>query len=163
MQVQEIMTREVVTVYPDTSVADLARIFREKAISGVPVVDDEGSVVGIVTEVDLIARHARPHFPTYIAFLDSIIYLEGTKRYHESMRHILATTAGELMTTPVETVSPELDVQDLATRMVQRRANPVPVVDDRGSLVGIVSHTDLVGLILRAEVPDEAAEREEET
>jgi CBS domain-containing protein len=163
MQVQEIMTREVVTVRPDTPVTDVARIFREKAISGVPVVDDEDSVVGIVTEVDLIARHARPHFPAYIAFLDSIIYLESSKRYRESMRHILATTAGELMTAAVETVSPEVDVQDLATLMVERRANPVPVVDDSGCLVGIVSHTDLLGLLLRAEASEKVPKGADET
>jgi CBS domain-containing protein len=132
----------------------VARLFREQAISGVPVVDDEGLVVGIITEIDLIARHARPHFPAYFAFLDSIIYLEGTRRYRESMRHILATTAEELMTTPVETVDPEMDVQDLATLMVEQRVNPVPVVNGEEHLVGIVSHTDLLKLILQAEVPE---------
>jgi CBS domain-containing protein len=153
MQVREIMTQDVVTVRTDTPVTDVARIFREKAISGMPVVDDEGMVVGIITEVDLIARHARPHFPTYIAFLDSIIYLESTKRYRESMRRILATTAGELMTTPVRTVNPGMDVQDLAAFMIEQRVNPVPVVDDQGQLLGIVSHTDLLQMIERAEAP----------
>jgi CBS domain-containing protein len=158
MQVREIMTQDVVTVRTDTPVTVVARMFREKAISGMPVVDDEGMVVGIITEVDLIARHARPHFPTYIAFLDSIIYLESTKRYRESMRRILATTAGELMTTPVRTVSPEMDVQDLAAFMVEQRVNPVPVVNDQGQLLGIVSHTDLLQMIERAEVPTGSAE-----
>ena len=97
MQVREIMTEDVVTVGPETPVASVARLFREKAISGMPVVDQEGRVVGIITEVDLIARHARPHYPAYFAFLDSIIYLESTRRYRESMRRILATTAGELI------------------------------------------------------------------
>jgi len=153
MQVREIMTQDVVTVRTGTPVTDVARIFREKAISGMPVVDDEGMLVGIITEVDLIARHARPHFPTYIAFLDSIIYLEGTRRYRESMRRILATTAGELMTTPVRTVSPEMDVQDLVAFMVEQRVNPVPVVDEQRQLVGIVSHTDLLQMIEQAEAP----------
>ena len=154
MQVKEIMTEDVDTVLPDTPVTAVARLFREKAISGVPVVDDEGELVGIITEVDLIARHARPHFPSYIQFLDSIIYLESSKRYHESMRHILATRASELMTTPVRTVDPDMDVQDLASFMVEHRANPVPVVDDEDRLVGIVSHTDVLQMIERAEAAE---------
>jgi CBS domain-containing protein len=150
MQARDIMTKQVVTVRPDDPVTAIVHLFRSKAISGVPVMDDRGEVVGIVTELDLIARHARPHFPTYIQFLDSIIYLEGPKRYRESMRHILATTAGELMTTPVQTAAPEMDVQDLAAMMVERRVNPVPIVDGEGRLVGIVSHTDLLAMIEKA-------------
>jgi CBS domain-containing protein len=154
MQVREIMTRDVVTVQPASPVTTVARLFREKAISGVPVVDDEGLVVGIITEVDLIARHARPHFPAYVQFLDSIIYLQGTRRYRDSMRRILATTAAELMTSPVLTVNPAVDVQDLAALMVERRVNPVPVVDDEDRLVGIVSHTDLLQMIERVEASE---------
>jgi len=151
MQVKEIMTREVITVRTGTKVTEVVRLFREHDISGMPVVDEEGNLVGMVTELDLIARHARPHFPNYVAFLDSIIYLGSTRRYHESMRHILAITAGELMTEPVVTVSPELDVQDLADLMVERGANPVAVVDEEKHLVGIVSHTDLLKMIEQAE------------
>jgi CBS domain-containing protein len=151
MQVKDIMTSEVVTVQLDTPVTAVARLFREEAFSGVPVVDKEGTLVGIITEVDIIARHARPHFPSYFAFLDSVIYLEGPRRYRESMRHILATTAEELMTSPVRTVDPEMDVQDLATLMVKERVNPVPVLDEEGHLVGIVSHTDLLHMIEEAE------------
>ncbi len=158
MLVKEIMTEAVITVKPDSPVTEVARLFREKAISGMPVVDDEGNLVGIVTEVDLIARHARPHFPAYIQFLDSIFYLGSMRRYRESMRHILATTAGELMTTPVRTVSPEMDVQDLAAFMVEHRVNPVPVLDDEERLVGIVSHTDLLAMIGLAESSAESAE-----
>jgi CBS domain-containing protein len=151
MQVHEIMTREVITVRPDARVAAVARLFREHAISGLPVVDDEGAVIGIITEKDLIARHARPHFPHYIRVLDSVIYLEGSKRYEESIRHILATTAGELMTKPVRTVGPDMDVQDLAALMVEKGINPVPVLDDQDRLIGIVSRTDVLKLIEQAE------------
>jgi CBS domain-containing protein len=151
MLVKEIMTREVITVRTSTKITEVVRLFREHDISGMPVVDEEGNLVGMVTELDLIARHARPHFPNYVAFLDSIIYLGSTKRYHESMRHILAITAGELMTESVTTVSPELDVQDLADLMVEHGANPVVVVDEEKHLVGIVSHTDVLKMIERAE------------
>jgi CBS-domain-containing membrane protein len=155
MQVKDIMTEDVLTVQTDTPVTAVAHLFREKAISGVPVMDEAGKLVGIVTEVDLIARHARPHFPAYIQFLDSIIYLEGPKRYRESMRRILAATASELMTTPVQTADPDMDVQDLAAMMVDEHVNPVPVVDGEGRLVGIVSHTDLLGMIERAQEQEE--------
>jgi CBS domain-containing protein len=151
MQVQDIMTHEVVTVRAETKIPAVVRLFREHNISGMPVVDLEGNLVGMITELDLIARHARPHFPNYIGFLDSIIYLGSTKRYHESMRHILATTAGELMTTDVATVAPEMEVQDLADLMVERGANPVAVVDAEKHLVGIVSHTDILKMIEQAE------------
>jgi len=154
MQVQEIMTREVISVRAETKIPAVVRLFREHSISGMPVVDAEGNLVGMVTELDLIARHARPHFPSYVAFLDSIIYLGSTKRYHESMRHILATTAGELMTPEVVSVGPEMDVQDLAELMVERDANPVAVVDADRHLVGIVSHTDLLKMIEQAEAAE---------
>ena len=155
MKVKEIMTTDVVTVKPDTPVAVVAKYLREEAISGVPVVNSAGTVLGLVTEVDLIARHARPHFPAYVQFLDGIFYLESSKRYKESIRHILATTAGELMTSPVRTVGPEMDVQDLATLMVEERVNPVPVVDDEDAMIGIVSHSDLLEMIVRAEAKGE--------
>jgi len=154
MQVQEIMTPDVVTVRTETKIPAVVRLFREHNISGMPVVDLEGNLVGMITELDLIARHARPHFPNYVAFLDSIIYLGSTKRYHESMRHILATTAGELMTPDVAIVPPEMDVQDLAGMMVERGANPVAVVDAEKHLVGIVSHTDLLKMIEQAEAAE---------
>jgi CBS domain-containing protein len=161
MKVQDIMTRQVISVTPETSVTAVARLLRENAISGIPVVDDDFQVVGIVTEVDLVARHARPHFPAYVAFLDSIIYLESRRRYRESMRRILATTAGELMTHPVTTVAPETDVQDLASLMVEKRVNPVPVVDEDGYLIGIASHTDLLRLIEEAVSAEAQAAQEE--
>jgi CBS domain-containing protein len=151
MQVQEIMTREVIAVKADTRVAAVARLFRENAISGLPVVDEEGAVIGIITEKDLIARHARPHFPHYIQVLDSVIYLESSKRYEESMRHILATTAGELMTKEVQTVGPDMDVRDLAALMAEKGINPVQVLDDQGKMIGIVSRTDVLNLIEQAE------------
>ena len=151
MKAKDIMTEDVIRVKPDTPVSTAARLFREKALSGLPVVDDEGNLVGIVTEVDLIARHARPHFPAYVQFLDSIIYLESSKRFKESMRRILATAVSDLMTTPAQSVDPEMEVQDLAAFMVEHRVNPVPVVTEDGDLVGIVSHTDVLEMIERAQ------------
>jgi CBS domain-containing protein len=151
MQAKEIMTSPVYTVSPDAPVAQIAHLLREQHISGVPVVDDAGKVVGIVTEMDLIKRHARVHFPVYLPFLDSLVFLESPRRYQEDVRRVLGTTAQEIMTQSVHTASPETDVEDIATLMVDERANPIPILDHSGALVGIISHTDIVRLVEQAE------------
>jgi CBS domain-containing protein len=142
MKANEIMSSEVVTVSPDTSIKELARIFRETGISGAPVVE-EGEVIGIVTEVDLIARHARPDMPVYLPLLGARIPLTGNREYREALRRIMALTARDVMTEPVIAVPPDADVEEVATLMVENRINPIPVLDG-GRLMGIIGHSDLV-------------------
>ncbi len=156
MKVKEIMTTEVVSVGPETKVNEIARLMLERQISGVPVIDDSNAVVGIVTELDMIVRNARLHFPTYIKLLDSTFYLESPQHFGEELRRALGTTAKDIMTQKVITVGPEAEVEDVATLMVEKRANPIPVVED-GRLVGIVSRTDLIKLLVRELGPDEGA------
>jgi CBS-domain-containing membrane protein len=160
MQAKEIMTKTVFTVSPDTSVALVARLLREKHISGAPVVDEQGRVAGIVTEIDLIKRHAQVHMPIYIPFLDSPIFLEDPRRYQEDVRRVLGTTAEEIMTRRVRTAHPETSVEEIATMMVDERANPIPIVDEAGVLVGIISHTDIVHLVEMAEAGEFGEEAE---
>ena len=73
------MTKEVITVTPETPVEKLAAIFCEKKISGAPVVDGEGNLIGVVTESDLIDQSKKIHIPTMISLLDSVIFLESSK------------------------------------------------------------------------------------
>jgi len=155
MQAKEIMTSPVFTVLPDTPVAQVARLLCEKHISGAPVVDDTGKLVGIVTEIDLIKRHARIHFPIYLPFLDSLIFLESPRRYTQDVRRALGATAGEIMTQPVSTANLETDVEEIATLMVDDRVNPIPILDESGALVGIVSYTDIVRLVEQAETGED--------
>ena len=89
--------------------------------------------------------------PIYLPFLDSPIFLEDPRRYQEDVRRVLGTTAEEIMTRKVRTASPDTSVEDLATMMVEDRANPIPILDEEGVLVGIVSHTDIVHLVEMAE------------
>lgn len=148
MKIKEIMTTEVVSVGPETKVNEIARLMLERQISGVPVIDDSEAVVGIVTELDMIVRNARLHFPTYIKLLDSTFYLRSPQHFGEELRRALGTTAKDIMTQKVITVDPEAEVEDVATLMVEKRVNPIPVVED-GRLVGIVSRTDLIKLLVR--------------
>lgn len=148
MKVSDIMVTDVVTVNEDTPVSAIAECLFNRGITGVPVVDGNGKLVGIITEGDLIVRTARLHYPTYIQFLDSLIYVQGTKKYEMELQKALATTAKDLMTTQVLTVTPDTDINDLATMMFEERVNPVPVTQD-DKLVGIVSRADLIKLMVK--------------
>jgi CBS-domain-containing membrane protein len=147
VKVEDLMARDVLVARPDTPVSDLARRMYESRQSSVPVVDDEGTVVGIVTMTDLVARNANLHFPRYLQILDSVIYLESTKEYEQELRKVLASTAGELMTTPVRTVRVGTDAGDAAAELFERKITALPVVDEAGHLVGLVSQYEFVKLI----------------
>ncbi|HYN88305.1 MAG TPA: CBS domain-containing protein [Ardenticatenaceae bacterium] len=146
MQVRDIMTTSVITVPPTMPVGELAALLREHDLRGVPVLDEAGELVGMVTEVELVARHARPHLPAYIQFMEYRVYIEGTDRFDDEMERILGTTVADVMAEEVQTISPDAGVQDLATLMVEHHVNPVPVVED-GRLVGIVSYWDLLSVL----------------
>jgi CBS domain-containing protein len=147
MKVRDVMTREVVAASPDTTVNLVARLMADKAISGVPVVED-GRVVGIVTELDLIVRNTRLEPPAFFALLDARIPLETPGHYRERLRHMLGTLARDVMTDKVVTVGPDEDLEALAELMVKRRVNPVPVVEN-GRLVGIVARADIIAMMAR--------------
>jgi CBS-domain-containing membrane protein len=157
MNVADIMTREVVSVRTDMRVGQIARVFREHQLSGLPVIDEAGELAGIITELDMVKRHARPQMPAFLPLLGAYLPL-GTKEYKESLRRITGVTAEDIMTTPVNTISPDASVEDAATVMVSNRSNPLPVVDDSGRMVGIISRTDVLRVLeaLEMQLEDEA-------
>ncbi len=145
LTVASIMTGEVVSVGPSATVADVARLMIQHGVSGIPVIES-GQIVGIVTERDLVAQEMEMDAPAYGTFLDAVFKFPWDKSEDE-LRHILATTAGELMTSEVVTVSPATTVREAAGLMYKRHLNPLPVVDDQGHLVGIVSRSDIIRLL----------------
>jgi len=147
MKVRDIMTAEVVVAEPDTSVNLVARLMASRDISGVPVVED-GRLVGIVTELDLIVRNTRLEPPAFFALLDARIPLETPTHYRERIRHMLGTLARDVMTEKVVSVGPDEELESLAEIMVKQRVNPLPVVED-GRLVGIVSRSDIIAMMAR--------------
>ena len=145
-RVGDIMNTDVVMVHPTTKVSRIAYLMSENDISGLPVVDDNNEVVGVITELDMIIRNARFKMPTYFVILDSIIYLERPKHFRERLKHVLGTTAEEIMSKPPTTVTPNSTIEELASIMVDRRMNPIPVVVDN-KLVGIVSRSDIIRMM----------------
>ena len=104
MKAKDIMTREVVTVTKDITVEGLARLFIRHDISGAPVVDEEGKLIGIVTENDLIKMEQRLHIPTVINIFDAVIYLGSSKKFEEDLKRMAATKV-ELKASPAPVLS----------------------------------------------------------
>ncbi len=147
-RVKHIMTVDVVSVSPSASVGRVARLMHEKAISGLPVVDIDKRVVGLVTDLDLIVLNTRIEAPHFLPLLDGRIPLETPTHFKKRIQHAAGTTAKDLMTEEVLTVGPEEDVETLAALMVKERVNPIPVVED-GRLIGVVSRADVVRWMAR--------------
>jgi len=146
---KEIMTKNPITLKKDTPVKQATEILSENNIGGAPVVDDDGNLIGIITESDLIAQDIRLHFPTYIQLLDGYIYLPGSLRhFEEEFKKAIGAKVGDVMTTDVITVNEDTTLEDMATFMVEYDIGRLPVVS-HGEVIGIVTKSDLVKAISR--------------
>lgn len=139
----DIMSREVITVKKETTLKELARLFYENHINGVPVVDDDGSLIGIICESDLVRKNRKLHIPTVVAVFDAVFYLESSKKLEKEMAQISATTVEGLFVEDVITVAKNTPVDEIATIMTEKKAYTLPVMDgDR--MVGIIGKGDLI-------------------
>ena len=149
MRVDDLMTRDVVTVTPATALRDAASLLVEHAISGVPVVSENGEVVGVVSEADILVKAGGSVSRNRLLgwLLDPDLGLD---------EKIRAETVGEAMTSPALVVSPSRPVYEAARLMVSENVNRLPVVDD-GRLVGILTRADIVRAFTRtdAEIAEE--------
>jgi CBS domain-containing protein len=141
--VRDIMTAEPVTVPPAMNVTDAAKLMVERGIGALPVVD-EGRLVGLVTEGDLIIKDIRLEYPTYIHLLDGfIMYPPSTSRFERELKKAVAATVGDVMTAEPVTVQADASIEDVATLLVDRDISRVPVLED-DELVGIVTKADVL-------------------
>lgn len=145
--VREVMTTTVLAVRPETPLKEVARLLVERRISGLPVVDDEGQVVGVVSEADLLVKEQGPDAVPR-GTLDRLLgESEETRQLRAKAE---ARTAGEAMTAPAITIDGSRSVHQAASIMIERRVNRLPVVD-AGHLVGIVTRADLVRSFVRSD------------
>lgn len=157
LSVKEVMRREVPIAGPTASVGDLARLMVDHRVPGVPIIEN-GELVGIVTEGDLIQREADVDIPAVATLFDAVLMADAGEPFEEELRHVLATTAGDLMSTPVISIRDIATLSELATLMMQQRVNPVPVVDQSRRIVGLATRTGLVEMIARLELGESAAD-----
>jgi CBS-domain-containing membrane protein len=148
--VRDVMTTEVVTAEPSTPFKEIAGRLAQHRISAVPVVDTNRRVLGIVTEADLLLKQEHPDPKATVPLI-------WTRRRRQERAKAAAAVAGKLMTGPAVTVPPTATVTEAARRMHTARVKRLPVVDERGQLLGIVSRADLLQVFAR---PDELIRRE---
>jgi CBS domain-containing protein len=147
MKVKDLMTTEVLSIGPEASLKDVAEILAQRHISGLPVVGARGEVLGVVSEADILVKEAG--LDASGGGLLSRLLLADL----ETKWKLEARTAGEAMSSPALTIGPERTVDEAAARMVERGIKRLPVVDENGKLVGIVTRTDMIRAFVR---PDSA-------
>jgi len=142
LKAKDIMTKDVITAEPATTIEELARIFMKYKISGAPVVDNKGNLKGIVTENDLISKNSRLHIPTILRLFDAYIPL-GTSKMENEIRRMAASTVEDICTKDVITVDEEASVEYVATLMTEKKIHLLPVLKE-GKLAGIIGKKDLI-------------------
>jgi CBS domain-containing protein len=143
LKAKDIMNKTVVTVTKNTSVDELGRLFIERNISGAPVVDEENNIFGIVTENDLVNQNKRLHIPTVVRLFDAFIPLEGYGSIEKEIKRMSASTAEEICSREVVTVSPETSLQDIASIMAEKNIHLIPVISS-GRIAGIIGKIDII-------------------
>lgn len=143
MKVSEIMTQNVISITVEATIEDAAKLLLERNISGLPVVDKDGILVGIITHRDLLYKNIQPDPPAMLEILGGFVYLGGVDRYNEELKKLVSTKVKEIMTTDVITADVEDTVQRVAKLMINNGVNRIPIIKD-GHMVGIVSRSDII-------------------
>jgi len=147
LKASDIMSKKIITVKPEDGLRELAEILVIHRISGLPVLDDENQLVGVVSQSDLVAQNKMPHIPVSVTLFDWVIYLEGMGRFKEEMDKMAGTLVRDIMTRNVSTVNPDTPMEEVATMMTEKRIHTIPVMDGE-RLVGVIGKLDIVRSIL---------------
>lgn len=149
IRAKDIMTKEVVTVHPETDILQAAKILLENHFNGLPVVDGEGNLQGILCQDDLIVQQKRIPLPSVFTLLDGMIPLFSGKRMEKEVNKMVAMTVSEAMIPNPLTVDPDTPLEDVATLMVRKNIHTLPVLEN-GKLVGIIGKEDVLKTLMPA-------------
>lgn len=143
--VADIMERDPATVTPEDEVETLLHLLRKHELPGVPVVNEAGRCVGIVTESDLVLSEedADLHLPHYISLFGGVVFLESLKRFEGRLKRAFASTVQDMMTADPVTIDSDATVEDAARVIAERKHNRLPVVE-HGRLVGVLTRVDVL-------------------
>lgn len=147
MKVKDVMQTNVITIRMDSEIKEIAKVLYDNQISGVPVIDLDGNLVGIVTEGDLIHKEANPQIPGVVGILGGLIYYHGVKQYDSDLKKMIASQASEIMTSDVVEIDKDVNIEDAATLMVSKKIKRLPVIEG-GKIIGIVTRMDIIKTLI---------------
>ena len=148
MKISDIMSTDVITVQPDTKISQAASQLLGNHINGLPVVDQDNNLVGIICQSDLIVQQKKLPVPTVFTLLDGLIPLTSMSHLEKEVQKMAATTVDQAMTPNPTAVSPDMDLEDVADLMVKKNFHTIPVVQD-GKLVGVVGKEDVLKTLIK--------------
>ncbi|MEA5512329.1 CBS domain-containing protein [Crocosphaera sp. UHCC 0190] len=143
--VADVMTPNPITVTPQTPLSEAIGVLAEKRISGLPVVDELGKLVGVISETDLMWQETGVEPPPYIMILDSVIYLQNPARYEQEIHKALGQTVGEVMTAKPISIKASQSLREAAHLMHEKKIRRLPVIDDNNTkVIGILTQGDII-------------------
>ncbi len=144
---QDIMTQEVITISPEADVTEAVKTLLEKGINGLPVVDDQGRVIGIICQSDLVRMQKSLPLPSLFTLFDGFLPLSSSALLETEIKRIAASKVGDAMTAKVVTIPPDMTIDQIAALMVDKKFHTLPVTDN-GRLVGVVGKKDVIKTIV---------------
>ncbi len=147
IKAKDIMTRDVVTVTPDTDILQAAKRLLENHFNGLPVVDQEGRLLGILCQDDLIVQQKQVPLPSVFTLLDGMIPLFSGKQMEKEVEKMVAMKVSGAMTPNPRTVDPETSIEEIATIMVRKNIHTLPVLE-KGKLVGVIGKEDVLRTLM---------------
>ncbi|MCP3898478.1 MAG: CBS domain-containing protein [Desulfobacteraceae bacterium] len=144
---KDIMTKKVVSVSPEMTVSELALLLTSHNIGGAPVIDENGKLLGIVTENDLIDQKKKVHIPTAITIFDSVIFLENQEKMEKEMLKTIGSTVEDIYSRDPLTVEEDTPLDEIATIMAEKNVHTLPVLN-QGALTGVIGKQDIIKTLI---------------
>jgi len=149
LTVKDIMTTEVITLSPETDIVQAAQILLDNRINGAPVTDDQGRIIGILCQSDLVAQQKKIPLPNLFTLFDGYITLTSSKQLEKQVRKIAAWTVSDAMTPNPVTIQSDTSIETAAALMVDSKFHTLPVMEG-GQMVGIIGKVDVLRTLVSA-------------
>ncbi|MFN9548003.1 MAG: CBS domain-containing protein [Cyanobacteriota bacterium] len=148
--VSEVMTSPVFSVHADTPLQEAVTLLSSHHISGLPVVDADGALVGELSEKDLMVRESGFDAGPYVMFLDAVIYLRNPLEWNRQVHQVLGSTVKDVMSSQAHSCPASASLPQAARLLNDRRVQRLFVVDERGVMVGVLTRGDVVRALAEA-------------
>ncbi len=144
MKACDIMTKDVITARETDNIEKAVELLLNNKIGGLPVIDEERRVVGLVTETDLIYKDKDVRIPPYISLLGGYIFLKSIKKFEKQLEKMSADKVSKVMSGPPICVHEHDEINIIVDKMIENEVNRVPVTNDEDKLIGIITRSDIL-------------------